>query len=289
MRIGDLLIELGLSTEDSIKLFRVGTRDRPDIRVMRCENSNVIFMEGDGHITDAYYQKMEDLTYWQAASRSDAAKTTLRDDRRRAQVIRPLVENRRWLDVGTGNGGILDLLAPACAQAAAVEPQAGSRRLLQDDGYVVHANIEEVPNGRFDVITLFHVYEHVPDPIAFLCSIKKRLAPGGRLCIEVPHGRDLLIELLACEAFIKFTLWSEHLILHSQKSLRRFITAAGFDQCEISGIQRYPLANHLHWLAKGQPAGERNWPNMTTSDIDSAYERLLSSLDYTDTLIAWAE
>ena len=289
MRISDLLIELGLSSEDSIKLFRIGTRDRADMRVFRCEKSKVIFIGSDEHIAESYYQKISDLAYWGAVTRLDAAKKTLRDDRRRAQAIRPLVENRRWLDIGTGNGGILDLLAPACAEVAAVEPQPGPRQALRNDGYLVHADIEDVPAGSFDVITLFHVYEHVTDPIGFLRAVKKRLAPGGRVCIEVPHARDFLIDFLACESFIAFTLWSEHLILHSRQSLARFVAAAGFERCTISGIQRYPLANHLHWLVEGKPAGETHWPQLSTPEINLAYERLLSSLDYTDTLIAWAE
>ena len=62
----------------------------------------------------------------------------------------------------------------------------------------MHAGpIESVP-GRFDLVTMVHVLEHVTGPAAFLRKVRQRLAPGGFVAIEVPdHATnpfDLLIE-----------------------------------------------------------------------------------------------
>jgi hypothetical protein len=87
------------------------------------------------------------------------------------------------------------------------------------------------------------------------------------------------------DAFRSFTLWSEHLILHTRESLRRFVEAAGFVDVRVSGHQRYPLANHLHWLKEGRPGGHVHWSMLRDDGLDAAYAAVLVRLDLTDTLI----
>lgn len=115
------------------------------------------------------------------------------------------------------------------------------------------------------------------------------MKPGAKLVIEVPHANDFLLSFLALKEFYEFTFWSEHLILHTRKSLNRFLECAGFNNVSIEGFQRYPLANHLYWLARGKPGGHVQWRQLRSHDLDLAYANILKSLDMTDTLLAVAE
>jgi SAM-dependent methyltransferase len=133
---------------------------------------------------------------------------------------------------------------------------------------------------------MFHVLEHIPDPIPFLRAMRTRLRPGGIAVIEVPHARDALLSIYESEAFRDFTLWSQHLVLHTRASLSAFVTDAGFGTVRIEGVQRYPLANHLFWLAKGRPGGQAQWPELADVTLDAAYLATLDRLDATDTLLA---
>lgn len=283
-----ILIGLELSTADSFEPYHHRVRDRDNITVSRCRRSGVIVLDSIGQVEDGYYEAKGGLEYWPAPDRAKALRATEADDRRRAAMIRELLPGRRWLDVGTGLGGVLDLAGSTADGVAAVEPQPGPRSLLDGLGYRTYASIADVPDAAFDLITLFHVYEHIPDPLGFLQVLRRKVAPGGQLCIEVPHAHDALLDLYGSETFREFTLWSEHLILHTRESLRRFVKAAGFAICRIEGIQRYPLANHLHWLAKGRPGGHHVWSELCREDLDRSYARLLADLDRTDTLLAWA-
>lgn len=83
--------------------------------------------------------------------------------------------------------------------------------------------------------------------------------------------------------FTQLTLWSEHRILHTGDSSRRFLTESGFKEIEITGVQRYPLADRLYWLCRGLTNGHIERAHLKRKDLDREYGRLLSSLDRTDT------
>jgi hypothetical protein len=101
----------------------------------------------------------------------------------------------------------------------------------------------------------------------------------------VPHARDALFTLYDCDAFKRFTFWSEHLVLHTRQSLAILLKAAGYPVAQIIVYQRYPLANHLYWLSKRAPGGHQIWKMLSRADLDMAYSGALSTIDGTDTLV----
>lgn len=287
--IQKLLLDLGICNLDSINKFYPKVRDRDDISVMRCQKSGVIFLSSSSHIQQSYYSNKTDLSYWSASSRQQAVLGSFEDDSRRANQFEAAIKNKKWLDYGTGVGGILDLLNHKASQTLAVEPQAGIREQLIKCGYKVHDEIENVKETDLDVVTLFHVYEHLINPIEIGSKIREKLKIGGKIIVEVPHAKDFLIDFLNLETFKAFTFWSEHLILHTRTSLEIFLQESGFKNIVIKGFQRYPLANHLYWLSKGKPGGHQHWHYLRTKELDKDYADMLASLDKTDTLIAIAE
>ncbi len=285
----ELLIEFGIATSTSIKPYQAQVRDRDDVSVLRCERSGVLLLSRTDHISHNSYETRSDYSYWASKTRHEALLKTFFDDSRRASMIRPLVQGRRWLDVGTGLGGVLERLKGVPQFVAAVEPQRGIRDELDRLGYTVFKALEDSPDNSFDIITMFHVYGHTKNPIEFLRTAGRKLVRGGAICIEGPNARDALLTFFECDAFKRFTLGSEQLIVHTRQSLSRFLEEAGFVQCRIQAIQRYPLANHLHWLAKGLPGGHIKWPQLVSPDLDREYEAVLATLDITDTLVAYAK
>jgi len=286
--IQSLLLSLGIVSSEAIEEFYPRVRDRTDVRVMRCTKSGVIFLSDAKAIAPSYYASKADFSYWSASTREQALAESGPDDARRARQFETIIRERKWLDVGTGAGGILDLLARQAREVCGVEPQAGARAELVNLGYRVYPEVRQVPDDDFEVVTLFHVLEHLPDPIGTLRLIWNRMVSGGKLIVEVPHAQDFLISFLGLEAFKQFTFWSEHLILHTRKSLDVFLQTAGFIDISIDGLQRYPLANHLHWLVKGQPGGHKHWHHLESEELNRAYASLLARLDKTDTLLAVA-
>lgn len=287
--IKNVLIKLGISDERSIVPFYPRVRDRDDVAVLRCSKSGVILLSRSDHLNMTHYDQKEKFSYWSAADRKAALEFNAEDMHRRSEQFKDAVAGKKWLDFGTGAGGILDLLSGVASKTAAVEPQTEVRNSLLDLGYKVYARAEDVPENDYEVVTLFHVLEHLINPIETLEAIKSKMKKGGKIIVEVPHARDFLISFLENEPFKAFTFWSEHFILHTRESLEIFLKAAGFSKIVINGFQRYPLANHLHWLAKGKPGGHIAWKELSTPQLDQAYSEMLDRIDKTDTLIAVAE
>ena len=105
-------------------------------------------------------------------------------------------------------------------------------------------------SNKFDIITMFHVLEHIPYQLKVLKNLKKKLKNKGKIIIEVPHAQDFLLEILNLESFKKFTFWSEHLVLHTEKSLKKLLKEAGYKNIRINFYQSYILNNHFGWMLK---------------------------------------
>ena len=113
---------------------------------------------------------------------------------------------------------------------------------------------------------------------------------GGQILIEVPHANDFLLSAVNCEVFKQFTLWSQHLVLHTRESLLKTLKFVGLEEIQIEGIQRYPISNHLNWLANGKAGGHKSPLSSLDSDaLFDAYQNSLARIDATDTLVAIAK
>jgi hypothetical protein len=182
---------------------------------------------------------------------------------------------------------MLDELGSETLWAAGLEPNRERATVVSSKGHKVIGALGEVEAGFLDVVSMFHVLEHLTEPLEALCELRTRMNSGGLVLVEVPHARDVLFTLYNCEAFKKFTFWSEHLVLHTRHSLKVLLERAGFKNVEVMGHQRYPLANHLYWLTNRRPGGHEVWNFLSRPDLDHEYESTLSRVDRTDTLVAF--
>lgn len=122
-----------------------------------------------------------------------------------------------------------------------------------------------------------------------LAGLARQLKPNGRMIVEVPSAEDALLSLYDCDAFQRFTYWSQHLYLFNASTLEMLARQAGLQVVAVQHYQRYPLSNHLHWLSQGKPGGHQRWAFLDTPELASAYASTLAALGKTDTLIAHLE
>lgn len=262
-------------------------RDNAELSVLECANCGLVRLSDFSHIYKGFYEKSnmhcEDGEY---KSYDDWLKETYTDDHRRFKYLEQIVRDKRVLDVGCGNGGFLKILKKTAKEVMGVELEVESRERMEKSGLQVYSAIDEV-REKVDIITMFHVLEHLDEPIENLMMLKKCLFDSSsQLIIEVPNANDALLTLFESKRFASFTYWSCHLYLYNIESLRRLAYRCGFKVNYIKSIQRYSLANHLHWLAKGTAGGQVIWHFLDSEELSKEYERQLASLELTDTLIA---
>ncbi len=114
---------------------------------------------------------------------------------RRLRMVEARVPRGTLLDVGCGDGLFLKVARGAGWRVDGIEfsPE-GARRSSRRLGRPVAVGDlarERVLQGPFDVITLWHVLEHLVEPAAMLDAARARLRPGGLLVVAVPNLDNL--------------------------------------------------------------------------------------------------
>ena len=281
---------LGLTSLETRTAFSEKTRDVDDLVVWKDGMSGVIYI-------DSFYTG--DLTYEQANYRQEKEVSLntgapeyerLTDAKRRLDFCRRFCVGKNLLDFGCGSGEFLNKIRPYCKSVTGVELEKGLVREIKKSGIHCFNSLSDINDKSVDLLVSFHVLEHLPDPLSTLVDLKNKVVDGGIVLFEVPHAGDFLLSHMINEEFKNFTLWSQHLILHTRESLRRMLAYVGFKEIEIIGIQRYPLSNHLYWLSKGLPGGHKSLLSvLDTPSLGDAYQDSLNRMDATDTLIAVAK
>lgn len=286
--IKNLLTDLKLIDSEDVEIFSTKTRDRADIKVMRGKSSGVIFLE-DFLSEDSVYESGQYRTEGKNlyGQRDYEIKV---DVRRRMKDYEQFYVGKNIVDFGCGEGSFLKEVVKNSTSVVGVEIEKVYAQQLNDIGLKCISDLSKIRSNSIDTIFCFHTLEHLKDPITKLKAFKNSLCQKGHLIIEVPHANDFLLRNLNIQAFKNFTLWSQHLILHSRISLERFLIEAGFNNFIIQGKQRYNFSNHLNWLTNGEPGGHKNmFSGLDTDNLIKSYENSLQMIDATDTLVAIVE
>jgi SAM-dependent methyltransferase len=103
-------------------------------------------------------------------------------------------ERGRLLDVGCGAGELLGHLSELGWEVVGIEPDPDAAAQARKRGVDVRVgNLDDAPFPAmsFDVVSLVHVIEHVPDPLATLRHVHELLRPGGKVILVTPSVSSL--------------------------------------------------------------------------------------------------
>jgi SAM-dependent methyltransferase len=164
--------------------------------------------------------------------------------RARAVVRRPARTRgdrpQRVLDIGCGGGRFLAHLAASGWECHGTELTARTAaRAAEYPGIRLRTGpltTEAYPAGYFDVISLWHVLEHLPDPDRTLRDCRRWLAPDGVLTLAVPNFDSWQARLFRGDWFHLDPPF--HLFHFSPRSLETCLEANGFRATEV---------RHLCW------------------------------------------
>jgi len=149
------------------------------------------------------------------------------------RAIGPIAPGERVIDIGSGDGRLLRLLAEHECTVVGIEPYAEQG----DTGPEVLARAVEAlgaPAERADVVVLWHVLEHLDDPVAGLRGAVGALGDRGRIVISVPNLDSL-------QARIGGRRWfhldvPRHAVHFTRRGLVRLIERSGLAVTRSSNV-----------------------------------------------------
>ncbi len=158
-------------------------------------------------------------------------------------IERKLGRKGRLLDVGTAAGAMLVAARDAGWEAEGCEPNrwlaewgAGQYGVRIQPGTVFEQHYEP---GSFDVVTLWDVIEHTPQPREVVDHCRTLLKPGGLLIVNYPDIGSWIARLLKRQWLF---LTSVHLHYFDRRTISRLLSDAGFEVMVVRPhVQRLEL------------------------------------------------
>jgi len=266
--------------------------NRPDIQVYRCEKCDLAYLYP--MITEeeekAFYANYDEHVKARLDDPQKLLDDALPEAERRLSHIHGLIHSKmRILEIGSATGAFLNLIKDDVREVLGVEPSMAHADYMTSLGISHVSDIDELnmkSREKFDCAAMFHVFEHIRDPLAYLKVLREKyLTEKGFLWIEVPNVEDALLTLYKCEQFEKYYYQPMHHYYYSAKTLSTISNAAGFNTVELIPVQRYDLSNHMYWLRYGKPGGAGKYSNIFPESLDAAYAESLKQHFLCDTIL----
>jgi SAM-dependent methyltransferase len=161
---------------------------------------------------------------------------------KRLDIIEQHIRRGKLLDVGCSAGFFLQQAKARGWDVFGVEPSAPSARYAREElGLKVITGFFDrhsplYKRAQFDVVTMWHVLEHVPHPIKSLKEIGNVLRENGLLALEVPNIESPLFRLFKGRWYHLFL--ETHNYHFSARTLRVLLEKAGFADVETRVVKR---------------------------------------------------
>jgi 2-polyprenyl-3-methyl-5-hydroxy-6-metoxy-1,4-benzoquinol methylase len=94
------------------------------------------------------------------------------------------------LDIGAGTGDFLVVVKNDGWQITGIEPNAKAKEIAINKGVSFAESLSALESHSFDIITMWHVLEHVPNLDEYLTELKRLIKPTGTIVIAVPNFKS---------------------------------------------------------------------------------------------------
>ncbi|WP_019670876.1 class I SAM-dependent methyltransferase [Eudoraea adriatica] len=186
--------------------------------------------------------------------------------------------NKTLLDIGTGTGSFLESAKQNGWNVYGIEPGKKARDLAKKKGLKLKESLDLLEKRRFQVITLWHVLEHLPDLESQIKKITSLLEKDGTLIIAVPNFQSY-------DARYYKEYWAaydvpRHLSHFSQLSIKKLFSKNGmklekispmiFDSFYVSLLSekfKYGKSNILRAFLIGLKSNIRAWKTKEYSSL----------------------
>ena len=143
-------------------------------------------------------------------------------------LIKGVCQSGNLLDIGCSGGYFLSIAHKRGYKVHGIEPNEIESSHAKREGFkILGSTIDDLHESTaFEIVTLWDVLEHIPNPIDYLKQIKSHLSPGALIFVQIPTCDSLAARVMrgACNMFDGI----EHLTLFSAHSLDLAFSKAGY-------------------------------------------------------------
>jgi len=214
-----------------------------ELSVLKCENCSFIGLD-----LETWQYPYSEKDYYANINDSD-----VKPERpfilRRVDFVRKYAGGGRLAELGCGLGETAIALSQAGFEVYGVEESKNATDFLKSYFGDVHWTCDNVnnflsENKPFDVLTLFHVLEHIPQPRSFAGLCRNALNPCGILIVEVPDVYGGLAKLRGR----KWEYWLPHHVNYfGVKSLRHLFEPLGMRLIKSKKLYHFGYPQGILW------------------------------------------
>jgi hypothetical protein len=182
-----------------------------------------------------YQVSSQPVDYWRevitAAGLSEKMRV-FRDQQLSTWIRKYSLQEKIVLEIGSGEGYLLDILKNAGASPIGMEFNATSVNIGRGKGRVIihrhlYDDVPELANIEISGFICINFLEHAPDPVLFLRRLREIVQPGSYGIVEVPNfSKDLRLNRA-------HNIVRDHLSYFTQDSLVRLLAVSGYSLLSI--------------------------------------------------------
>lgn len=236
------------------------TVSHENFKIVKCDKCTLIFTNPrpKSSALDKYYESEEYISHTNTATnligtiyktvRSIALKS-------KVNLINSLSTKGSLLDYGCGTGHFLNAAYQNGWKVKGIEPSdnASSNAISEIKGFIIK-DIQNV-NGKFNIISLWHVLEHIADLRATIQSLINKLEETGKLIIAVPNPESYDAQIYR-EHWAAYDL-PRHLYHFSQNSLAQLLNSFNL---QIDSVQPMKFDSfYVSLLSEKYKSGKSNY------------------------------
>src|SRR3989338_1605658 len=224
-----------------------------------CQDCRVIFV-GNVTVNDEYFSQYYQQDYYESGISSNLVNHVLGlfggavIRFKESEILKNFKPQRpaklRILDIGCGSGDFLTHINSKVFEKYGVEVNPHGYEKCKRQGLkVFNGELKDIgfEMGYFDVITMWHVLEHVDEPENLLIEVRRILKSGGLLIVATPNTDSWGFKLGLKDWFHLDS--PRHLILYNRRSLGILLEKTGFKVKKFKKIS-YDFPLDLFWSVR---------------------------------------
>ena len=207
--------------------------------LVKCKKCGLIYLNPrpTKEVMDRFYLKEYFDTEKQSLNKIVAALGRQLQDNRARRVVK-IKKVGKVLDIGCGKGGFMYSLKRRNWDVCGLDPSSSPIKLIRDGlkNRVFNCELKDChfEDKYFDVITLWHVFEHLPNPMDELREIHRILKDDGIMILTIPNINSVQFRLFKEKCFHLDI--PRHLYHYSMETIEKMLSKARFRAANIKHL-----------------------------------------------------